>query len=220
MILPLPRVAISWQAPTRTGYHLRNVNFGRDFQAQVVGDVLAAESGDECPLCAGGLQEQRGVVVGSLERAEPSREQRNWPHYADDQGHMQPLSSVRLCIDATSVMGTLAAQTADDKGLCWRRECSPLDVHIVRLDGGEEAAEELFVELRTLGLEVLLDDRDVSAGVKFKDADLIGLPVRITLSRRSLEQGGAEVAWRRGGLPAIVPLASLPEAILQGPDES
>ena len=101
----------------------------------------------------------------------------------------------------------------DADGLVWPAAVAPYHVHLVQLPGGEAMAEQVYTDLQAAGVEVLFDDRDDRAGVKFKDADLIGLPIRVTLGERALKSGGAEVKNRRTGESKIVQLADLVAAI-------
>ncbi len=107
------------------------------------------------------------------------------------------------------LMACIVERHHDGDGLIWPENVAPYRVHLVRLPGGEEIAERVYADLQAAGIDVLFDDRDDRAGVKFKDADLMGLPIRVTLGERALKSGGAEVKFRNSGDSRIVPLDEL-----------
>ena len=109
------------------------------------------------------------------------------------------------------LLACIAEAHRDDYGLIWPISVAPFQVHLVALRGGFEMAETLYTQLQAAGLEVLFDDRDESPGVKFNDADLIGVPIRLTVSKRALEQGGVEFKLRHEQARALIPLADLPD---------
>ncbi len=194
------------------GYHLRNVNCGRDFSPWRVGDLSNAIEGDPCPQCAARLGPARGVVVGAIAETSgvgpPPRTK-----YAAADGKSRELESVHLVVDVTTVLGVLAGEQSDERGLTWHEAVAPCVAHVLGLPPQEQQAVDLYRQLKAQGIRVLLDDRELSAGVKLKDADLLGMPVRVTVSRRSTEQGGAEVHWRKTGESTVVPLESVADRI-------
>ena len=192
------------------GYHLRNVNYGRDFQADIVADITAAADGDACPNCGTPMRLSRGVEVGNIFKLGTRYSDALGCTYLDENGKNQPVVMGSYGIGVGRLLACVAEEHHDERGLIWPVSMAPYPVHLVFLPGRSidltQAFESLQNDLSAAGLEPLADDRDESAGVKFNDADLIGLPLRITLSERAFKQGGVEFKLRRGGDPYIVPL--------------
>ena len=191
------------------GYHMLNVNYGRDYGAQIVADIAAAEQGFACPECGEAMSESRGVEVGNIFKLGTRYSDSLGCMFTDEQGRSRPVVMGSYGIGSGRLLACVAEDYNDADGLIWPISVAPYQVYLVALPGGEEAAGELYAELRKAGYEVLYDDRDETAGVKFKDADLIGLPIRTTLSRRSLAQGGAELKLRREEGRENVPLGDV-----------
>lgn len=187
-----------------TGYHLRNVNYGRDYQADVVSDIALAEEGFECPRCGSALRTSRGVEVGNIFKLGTDFSIPQGAMYLDEQGKEQPIVMGSYGIGSGRLLACVAEEHHDDKGLIWPITVSPYDVHLIALRGGEAEADQLYTRLEQAGFEVLFDDRDESPGVKFNDADLIGIPVRLTVSERSLKEGGVEMKLRKQSEKRIV----------------
>ncbi|MGD9091820.1 MAG: proline--tRNA ligase [Anaerolineales bacterium] len=192
------------------GYHLRNVNYGRDYQADVVADILAAQDGDTCPNCDAELHTIRGVEVGNIFKLGTRYSDSMGCYYLDKDGEEKPVIMGSYGIGSGRLLACVAEEYHDELGLIWPITVAPYHVHLVALTGrGDaailEAAERLYQELGDAGVEVLYDDRQESPGVKFNDADLIGLPIRLTVSSRSLE--GDSVEYKRRDRPekSIVP---------------
>jgi prolyl-tRNA synthetase len=188
------------------GYHWVDVNYGRDFQAEIVADIASARDGDGCIECGTPLRTAKGVEVGNIFQlgtrfSEPLGCSVQGPDGADRLIWMGSYG-----IGVGRLLACIAEFHHDDAGLIWPVSVAPYPVHLVALAGGEEAAERLGSSLCEVGMEPLFDDRAESAGVKFADADLIGLPLRLTVSRRSLERGGAELKTRRAREGTIVAL--------------
>jgi prolyl-tRNA synthetase len=189
------------------GYHLLNTNLDRDYQATRVSDIVEAHAGDQCPHCADLLQARSGVVLGSSRRL--SFVSNATPLYLDAQGRTQPVSMTAFRLDLLRTLACVAEQHRDDQGLIWPVAAAPYEVHLVLLGGGEAEAETVYSELTAAGIGVLFDDRSESAGVKFADADLIGIPVRLTIGKRSLQQGGVELKARNQAERRLVPLGDI-----------
>lgn len=188
------------------GYHLLNVNVGRDFQADVVADIAAAQEGDACPECGEAMRASRGVEVANIFKLETYYSRDMGATFVDAEGETKPIIMGSYGIGLGRLLACVAEHHHDEQGLVWPITVAPYQVHLVALRGGEEAAESLYSRLQVAGIEVLYDARDESPGVKFNDADLIGVPVRLTLSRRSLAEGGAEVRLRHEPEGTVVPL--------------
>ncbi|NJN55060.1 MAG: proline--tRNA ligase, partial [Anaerolineae bacterium] len=190
-----------------TGFHLKNVNHGRDFTANIITDITTAEAGAACPKCGETLTAVRGVEVGNIFKLGTRYTQAMGATFLDENGATQHIIMGSYGIGITRLLACLAEQYHDEQGLTWPVTVAPYPVHLLSLRGGEETAVTLYHELQEAGIELLFDDRDESPGVKFNDADLIGLPIRLTVSGRSLQNGGVEVKLRHQSERTIVPLA-------------
>jgi prolyl-tRNA synthetase len=199
--------------------HLRNVNAGRDYEPGLVADIAAAEDGHACVECGQRLRTSRGVEVGNIFQLGTRYGDAAGARFLDDSGAERPIWMGSYGIGSGRLLACVAEEHHDEGGLCWPMSVSPYDVHLIPLSGrsaNDEAgatAERLHDELQEAGLEVLLDDRDERAGVKFADADLIGIPLRVVVSGRSLGRGGAEVRVRGAEASEIVPLDGLAAAL-------
>lgn len=193
----------------REGTHMRNVNYGRDYKADIVADIAAAEEGFACPDCGSALRLVRGVEAGNIFKLGTRYSQAMHAMFLDRDGKARPVIMGSYGIGSGRLMACAAEAHHDEHGLDWPVTIAPFHVHLVALRGGEERAETVLAELEGAGLEVLFDDRDETPGVKFADADLIGLPVRVTVSQRSLDKGGAEIKLRRDSNSDIVALSQL-----------
>ncbi|HNS38269.1 MAG TPA: proline--tRNA ligase, partial [Anaerolineaceae bacterium] len=202
-----------------TGYHLRNVNYGRDFTADQVVDLAAATEGSPCPQCGAAMRLSRGVEVGNIFKLGTKYTDALECGFSDENGQIRPVIMGSYGIGVGRLLACIAEQHHDENGLCWPAEVAPYPVHLTLLSGktGEPdaVAQALAAELTAAGLEPLFDDRTESAGVKFADADLIGLPLRITVSERALKQGGVEFKPRRASERFIVPLENAVAAARQ-----
>jgi len=181
-----------------SGYHLMNVNYPRDFQADILTDIAQARAGYACPRCHSQLTEIPGIEIGYLKRGGSSG-----VTYLDRGGKARPIVRGSYGLDLGRLMAAVVEQHHDQKGIIWPAAIAPYRIHLVVLGSGEEVvtkADEVYSDLKALDYEVLYDDRDRSAGVKFNDADLIGIPVRLTLSRRTLKENAIEIKlrWEEG----------------------
>ena len=183
-------------------YHLRNVNYGRDYQAEFVADIAAAQDGDACPECGSPLRAVRGVEVGNIFQLGTRYSDSLGCTFLDQEGQARQVIMGSYGIGSGRLLASIAEEHHDEHGLIWPVSVAPYQVHLVVLPGkGQEAsilaaAEQLYRDLQAGGIEVLMDDRQESPGVKFNDADLIGLPIRLTVSQRSLKDGGVEFKRR------------------------
>lgn len=197
------------------GYHLRNVTCGRDYRAGIVADIAAAQGGEPCPACGSPLTAERGIEVGNIFKLGTRYSEALGALYDDPQGVRRPIVMGSYGIGVGRLLATVAELRHDDAGLIWPASIAPFDVHLVLLPKkapqAVETADRLYAELSAAGFAVLYDDREEpSPGVRFNDADLIGLPLRITVSARSLEQGGVELKRRDQAERRMIALAELP----------
>lgn len=195
------------------GFHYLNVNYGRDWQAAIVADVALARAGDACAHCGAALETRRGIEMGHVFKLGTVYAESMGVTYLDENGQRQPVVMGCYGIGLERMLAAAIEANHDDNGITWPPEVAPYDVHIVALNLDQplvaEALAALEAALAEAGLSALIDDRDESAGIKFKDADLLGMPVRITVSPRSIEKGGAELRNRRTGETEIVPVAEV-----------
>jgi prolyl-tRNA synthetase len=184
------------------GYHSLNVNYGRDYQADVVCDIAAAKEGDACPKCTNPMYTSRGVEVGNIFKLGTRYSDSMGCSFLDRDGQSKPIIMGSYGIGSGRVLACIAEEHHDENGLIWPVSVAPYQVHLVALMGRDKEslsyAFELYEALLAEGIEVLFDDRDESPGVKFMDADLIGLPVRLTVSPRTLSRGQVELKLRKG----------------------
>ena len=199
----------------REGFHLRNVNYRRDYQATHVGDIASAQEGDGCPQCGAPLLTKRGIEVGNIFKLGSRYSDVMGCLYTDQDGSEKPVIMGSYGIGAGRLLACIAEAHHDEYGLTWPVTVAPFQVHLVGLVGKgnanqgvdpiQELAQRLYQTLSANGIETLYDDRNESPGVKFNDADLIGLPVRITISERALKQGGVEFKLRSQPDKIILP---------------
>jgi prolyl-tRNA synthetase len=185
----------------RTHHHHINVNFGRDLPLPELADLKLAKPGDGCPHCRGTLQAARGIEVGHIFKLGTKYSEAMGCHYLDAAGQAQPVVMGCYGIGVTRMAAAWIEQNHDDKGIIWSPQIAPYHVHLIGLNLEDPAvkakAEEAYHDLLQAGLEVFYDDRPLRAGEKFSDADLIGLPIRLTISKRTVEQGKIEFKLRR-----------------------
>jgi prolyl-tRNA synthetase len=200
----------------REGYHLRNVNYPRDFEVDLLGDIVAVQDGDTCDGCGGVLRASRSIELGHIFKLGTRYSELLSAAYLDADGESRPLVMGCYGIGTGRLMSTVVEQAHDERGIVWPSAIAPFHIHLLSLGTEEqtvETAESLYADLSARGYEVLYDDRDESAGVKFNDADLIGIPLRLTISPRSLRAGGVEAKLRSSAEPELLPLPSLEERI-------
>jgi prolyl-tRNA synthetase len=191
------------------GYHLLNVNYGRDYTAAIVCDIAAAREGDPCAACGRPLRAARGVEVGNIFQLGTRYTDALGATYLDREGKHRPIVMGSYGIGAGRLLACIAEAHHDDKGLIWPMSVAPFQVYLIQMPGAEAEAEALYGALGDAGVEVLFDDREETAGVKFNDADLLGIPIRLTLGKRSLKEGGVEFKRRDRDERSIVPLAGV-----------
>jgi len=184
----------------KQGRHLRNVNYPRDFKADIVADIAKASAGDTCTTCGGTLHAVRGMEVGHIFKLGTSISDKLGASFVDESGASHPIIMGCYGIGIGRLMAAVIELNHDDKGIIWPKSVAPYHVYLCPLymdnAGVDKQADRLYKELTEAGIEVLYDDRAESPGVKFNDADLLGIPVRLTISPRSLEKGSVEIKLR------------------------
>jgi prolyl-tRNA synthetase len=197
------------------GYHLRNVNYGRDYTAQIVTDIALAKTGDGCPKCETPLSQVNGVELISASLASPLEN----ATYTDENGKGQPIWSASWTLDLGRTLAAVAEKHHDENGLLLPPAVTPYDIHLVWLPGKEintrGEADDLYMNLTNTGFTVLYDDRNARAGEKFTDADLIGCPVRITVGEKALKENCVEIKLRSEQDKALVELDDIANYVVE-----
>ncbi len=197
----------------KPGYHFRNANYPRDFQVDLTADIALARAGDTCPKCRGRLSASRGIEVGHVFKLGTFISERFGASYLDCDGKSRPIVMGSYGIGLGRLLAAIVEQSHDDKGIIWPLSAAPYQVYLCPLSldkpGVAPTAEQLYQELQKKGIEVLFDDRDDSPGVKFNDADLLGIPLRLTVSPRTLRNQSVEAKWRTEKETRLLPLDNL-----------
>ena len=196
----------------KPGYHLKNMNYPRDFKADVVADISLAREGMTCVHCGGKLAEKRGIEVGNIFKLGTKYSEPMNATYLSRKGRPQLLFMGCYGIGIGRLLASIVEASHDEDGIIWPPAVAPYQVHLMHIGKGDEVrqrAESLYEELRAQGYEVLYDDRQESPGVKFKEADLLGMPLRITISQRTLETDSVEVKRRTESEKHLVKLDEL-----------
>jgi len=197
----------------KPGYHFRNANYPRDFQVDLITDIALALAGDSCPKCGGKLSSSRGIEVGHVFKLGTFISERFGASFLDNDGTSRPIVMGCYGIGLGRLLAAIVEQSHDDKGIIWPLSVAPYQVHLCPLNLEKSAvlptAEKIYQELQKEGIEVLFDDRDDSPGVKFNDADLLGIPLRLTLSPRTLQSQSVEAKWRTEKEAQLLPLDNL-----------
>lgn len=194
------------------GYHYINVNPGRDFTPTYVADIRLMAEGDPCPHCGAAVKKARGIEVGQVFKLFTKYSQAMHATYLDENGKEQPMVMGCYGIGVGRTMAAAVEQNNDKDGMIWPAAIAPYHVLVVPVNVKDEAsnakAEEIYQVLQKAGLEVVIDDRKERPGVKFKDADLIGYPLRVVVGPKTLTTGELEVKVRRTGEVKMLPLDS------------
>ena len=183
----------------KPGYHLKNMNFPRDFKADIVTDISMAREGMSCVHCGGKLTEKRGIEVGNIFKLGTKYSETMNATYLSQKGRPELLFMGCYGIGLGRLLASIVETNHDKDGIIWPPTVAPYQIHLMYIGKGDEVrqrTESLYTHLRAQGYEVLYDDRQESPGVKFKEADLLGMPVRFTISQRTLETNSVEVKHR------------------------
>jgi len=192
----------------RDGWHLRGVEAGRDYAPRFA-DLREPLEGDRCSECGGALRFRTAIEVGHIFDFGSFYSRSLGATFLDEDGQEKPLLGGSYGIGPGRVMAAIVEQHHDEQGIVWPASVAPYDVHLVALPGAEEIAERAAETLSAGGRDVLLDDRDLRAGEKFADADLLGCPVRVTAGRKSLDDGKVDVRDRASGEERRLDVAEL-----------
>ena len=191
--------------------HIKNVNYPRDFKADIVADIACAREGDGCPKCDGMLKSTPGIEIGHVFKLGTFLSTALGADFIDEKGDSRPIIMGCYGIGLGRLLAAAVEHYHDDKGIVWPLSIAPYQVYLCPLYREDanisDVAEKLYTELQSAGLEVLFDDREESPGVKFNDADLLGIPLRVTVSPRTLQKDSVEVKWRAEKESRLVPVA-------------
>jgi len=197
--------------------HLRNVNYGRDITADIISDIALVRAGDICPKCGHKLESTRGIEVGHVFKLGTFQSEKNGAFFINASGESRPIVMGCYGIGLGRLMAAAIELNHDEKGIIWPLPIAPYQVYLCPLYREDtyvsEVAEKLYAELEDEGIEVLFDDRKESPGVKFNDADLLGIPIRLTVSPRTLEKASVEVKLRSEKDSELVPLSEVADRI-------
>jgi prolyl-tRNA synthetase len=202
-----------------TDHHVKHVTFGRDFKADVA-EIRSVLAGDRCPSCGAALESYRGIEAGHIFLLGTRYTQQMGGKYLDESGKEQTIVMGCYGIGVSRLVATVIEQHSDQNGIRWPMSLSPYQVHVVQLGDSAEvqaAVSEIEAGLERAGIEVLVDDREERPGVKFKDADLVGVPLRITVGEKGLKTGHVELKPRSEPDPKkaeLVPLAGIVEQLV------
>ena len=208
------------------GFHYLNVNYPRDYDADIVADIAVAEENSLCPDCGSEMILQRGIEVGNIFKLGTRYTEAMGAKFLDAQGKSKPVIMGSYGIGSGRLMASVTEEHHDDFGLIWPISIAPYAVHLIVLPSKSQGAnktpdlpkpvdlaEQLYQEFIAAGIEILFDDRYESPGVKFNDADLIGIPLRLTVSERALQSGGIEFKRRDQRDKRIIPLEHVLEEV-------
>ena len=204
---PSVRAPIGWiTGANEPDHHVRDAVLGRDFHVDVFADLVTIQPGDPCPRCGQPLSVDRGIEVGHVFQLGTKYAEALDARYTDDRGDQHPMLMGCYGIGVSRVVAAVVEEYHDDAGLVWPVALAPYDVHLVALAGrGDQAekvvaeADRLYEALQSRGIDVLYDDRDASPGVKFADADLLGMPVQLVVGAKGLGRGVVERKVRATG---------------------
>lgn len=193
--------------------HLKNVNYPRDFKVDIMIDIARARAGEGCPRCDGELLSAHGIEIGHIFKLGTFLSEKLGAFFTNENGVSHPVVMGCYGIGLGRLLAAIIEKYHDDKGIIWPLSIAPYQIYLCPLyrEGSKvsEVVEKLSAELEADGMEVLFDDRDESPGVKFNDADLLGIPIRVTISPRTLKSDSVEVKWRSQKEAQLVPLEKI-----------
>jgi prolyl-tRNA synthetase len=215
----VPAIADAVTGANAGDAHHTGVNVLRDYPLPPTYDLRNAAAGDPCPRCAGQLEAVHGIEVGHVFKLGTKYSVALEAEYLDEKEQRHPVIMGCYGIGVNRIIAALAETRYDEQGLIWPISVAPYEVLVIPLNVTDaavmQAAEQIYHQLQQRGVDVLLDDRDARPGFKFKDADLIGLPLRIVIGGKGLKEGVAEVKWRTEKDPTPVPLGEAVTVVIE-----
>jgi prolyl-tRNA synthetase len=202
------------------GYHYRHIDLRRDCRIDLYADVRTVQPGEPCPECGAALEVVRAIEVGHIFKLGTKYSEALGARFLDEHGHERPIVMGSYGIGVERIIAAFIEQNHDEHGICWIPAIAPYHVHLLALgiersDAVRQHSDKLYSSLWAAGVEVLYDDREESAGVKFNDADLLGLPLQLIVSARGLEAGTVELKERRSGRRHHVALAEAVDKVAE-----
>ena len=215
---PLVRAGANWvTGANKEDHHVTGANLDRDFRVDRWEDVVQAVEGDPCPVDGAPLRLGHGIVVGHIYQLGTKYSEPLRATFVDEDGSERPFVMGCYGIGISRILAAVAEQFHDDAGLTWPKALAPFEVAVIPTNMDQppvvEAAESIYRDLAEAGLEVVLDDREATAGVKFADADLIGYPVQVVVGKRGIESGMADLKLRATGDRSQAPLTETAAAV-------
>lgn len=203
----------------KDGFHYKNIDFERDCKIDEWYDLRTIQEGEQCPKCNGKIRVVKAIELGHIFKLGTKYSEALGATFLDSEGVEHPIIMGSYGIGVERILACYLEQNHDEKGIIWEYPISPFDVHLLGLNlhNSEElkkGCEEIYEDLLYAGFDVLFDDRDVSAGIKFNDADLIGLPLQIIVGKKNFDNGNVEIKNRRTGEREIVPIDGIEEYLL------
>jgi prolyl-tRNA synthetase len=199
-------------------HHVTGANEGRDFRVDEVADMVQIREGDPCPVCGQPLRIERSIVVGHIYQLGTRYSAPLGSTFIDQDGSPRPLWRGSHGIGISRIVAAVVEQRHDEHGIVWPKALAPYEVCVVIAtrdhEGAVSEAERIYRELAERGVEVVIDDREESAGVKFADADLVGYPVQVVVGKRGVEGGTADLKLRATGERSQAPLAGAAQAVV------
>ena len=188
-----------------TGYHIENVNYGRDFEG-IVGDYRNITEGEKCPSCGAKINISRGTEVGHIFKLGTKYSEAMKATFIDENGKEKPFIMGCYGIGVTRTLASIIEQHNDENGIVWPLEVAPYHINVIPVNIKDEAqmevASKIYEELKSIGVDVVLDDRNERAGVKFKDSELMGIPMRVTVGKK-ISDGEVEFKLRTSEMETI-----------------
>ncbi len=200
----------------KAGFHLKNTNLGRDYEADLVADIAAAGQGALCPVCGEEMDARRAIEIGNIFKLGTRYTTAMGATYLDQNGKAQPVVMGSYGIGSGRSAATVVEQNYDEKGIRWPITVAPFHVSLLSIGKDEDvrqATDTLYADLQAAGIEVLYDDRGERPGVKFNDADLIGNPIRLAVSRKTLDKGEVELKLRSSDELLTAPLDGIVQQV-------
>ena len=198
--------------------HLTGVNIGRDYSLDTTHDLRMATAGDPCPRCDGSLELARGIEVGHVFKLGTKYSTALSAEYLDENEVKHPMLMGCYGIGINRIVAAVAETSYDDNGLIWPLSIAPFQVLVIPLnitdDDVMSAAESIYEQLGSAGIDVLMDERKARPGFKFKDADLIGIPLRVIVGGKGLADGVVELKWRTDSDVTRIPLDQIADTVV------
>jgi len=215
----IPRIPEAVTGANEADAHLTGVVVGRDFQLDATYDLRMATAGDPCPRCGEPMELVHGIEVGHVFKLGTKYSEALGAYFSDEHEQRRPIIMGCYGIGVNRIIAALAETSHDENGLIWPLSVAPYEVLLIGLNMNDGsvvgAADRLYEELKQRGVDVLYDDRDARPGVKFKDADLIGFPLRVVVGAKGLRDGAIEVKWRTDASPEKVPVEEAVDRVLE-----